>query len=130
MSGGQQTITFNNVTTSSHSYYVAIKALNSSAENLTNLSSGATIAGDNVCVSDSGGEGGGALSVGNAPAYTVSTTTPLEVSLNLRDAIGAALDTQLTVTDGGTYSSSDVSYFNSLSDRQQYGDPSDRLWPV
>jgi len=111
LSSGQQTIQFNNVTASSNDYYVAIKAKDSGGENITNTGSGASISGENVYISSSGGGGNGQVSIGSAPTYTVSTTSTLQVALSLKDAIGATLDTRLSVTDGSTYNSSDIAYF-------------------
>lgn len=98
---GPYTIVFNNVTTSTNKYYVAIRAKNGAA-NITNLGSGATIGGSNVYVSTGGGEGAGQVAVGAAPTYTVSNTAQLTVTLKLLDALGATIDSQTTITDGYT----------------------------
>ncbi|PIQ25826.1 hypothetical protein COW36_22050 [bacterium (Candidatus Blackallbacteria) CG17_big_fil_post_rev_8_21_14_2_50_48_46] len=106
---GQQTITFNNVTTSTNNYYVAIKAKDSGGGNITNLGSGITIGGANVYVSTTGGGGAGEVGVGAAPTYTVSSTTQLGVGLTLLDALGATIDSKVTVTDGSTAPADPVS---------------------
>ncbi|MEZ0368787.1 MAG: hypothetical protein ACAI44_06840 [Candidatus Sericytochromatia bacterium] len=99
---GPYTIVFNNVTTSANKYYVAIRALNSGA-NITNIGSGASIAGaGNVYVSTGGGEGTGEVAVGAAPTYTVSNVTQLTVNLKLLDALGATIDSRTTITNGST----------------------------
>lgn len=95
-----QEIIFNNVTTSTNKYYMAVAAYDSGGDDITNLGSGATIGGAQVYVTDSGGEGAGQVAVGAAPSYTVSAIDPLEVTLTLLDAVGATIDTNVTVNDG------------------------------
>lgn len=106
---GGQTLVFRNLPPSQGDYYVAVQALNSANQNLTRLNTGWSINGESVTLSTQGGEGTGQMAV-NAN-YTVSTATPLEVFLNLRDAEGARLDIPLTVTDSADFQANDIAYF-------------------
>jgi len=105
--GATQTITFSNVTESTNDFYVAIAAIDGVA-NVTNLASSITADGERVYVSTSGGNGTGGVAVGAAPTYTITDTTQLAVPLTLLDALGATIDSEVTVTDGSTAPASAV----------------------
>ena len=99
-----QNILFTQVPTGD--YYVCAAAFNSSVgpflpvANLTSADGGASYGEGNVRCSDGGGNGDGSISVGSAPAYTVSNTTALSINLNLKSATGATIEFNATVTDG------------------------------
>lgn len=123
LTAGQQNLVFNHLRSSNQAYYVAILALDSQGQNLTQLNSACSINGENVSVSTQGGNGQGQLVVGSAPTYTVSSSAALEISLNLRDAIGASLDTQLSVIDGSSYQANDIAYFRAYLVDSNTGTP-------
>lgn len=107
LSLSQQTIIFNNVPSSTNKFYVAIKAKDTGGGNITNIGSGKTISGEFVYVSTTGGDATG--QVGVDIAHVVSSVDALGVALKLKDALGATLDSTVTVTDGDTEPISAVS---------------------
>lgn len=100
LSLSQQTITFNNVPSSNNKFYVAIKAKDAENVNITNIGSGKTIGGEYVYVSTTGGDGAG--QVGVNISHVVSSADALGVALKLKDALGATLESTVTVTEGET----------------------------
>lgn len=116
---GTGTINFTNVKTGT--YYVAVAAYSStttvdSTTNITNLSTtpgdytGITISGPvdlgRFALSSTGGDfnTSGSITVGTSPNYvlTNSPTNPLVVNLKLADAVGATLESSVTITNGTT----------------------------
>ncbi len=115
-SAGTATITYSNVdkNITGEKYYIAAAAYDNTIAataparvNIVNLNSGATISGANVFVSSTGGEGYTVSGTGNGavfvtPSYGVSDPNSLIISLKLLDAVGATLDSTVSVSAGDT----------------------------
>jgi len=104
-SGGlPQTVVFSNVKSSTNRYYVAVAGLNSSSSNITNLNAPANDGSGTYYVTNTGGNGTGSTAVGPASGgYVIAgaDSPNLAVTLNLADAIGATVQSDVKVNDGG-----------------------------
>ncbi len=116
-SSGSVTLTYTNVNANDpgEKYYIAAAAYDDviaatlpPRANIVNLGSGATISGANVYVSSDGGEGyTGTPASGNGRVFvdtdfSVSSIEDLLVKITLADAIGAAIESDVTVSNGST----------------------------
>lgn len=85
-------------------YFVGISAMEAGPVNITAftgfLSSGAQPAPGAIALSNGGGDGDGGVAV-NA-SFAVSNTAALQLPLSLLDAVGAGLDSQVTVSNGSS----------------------------
>ncbi|MBC7475941.1 MAG: hypothetical protein H7263_16785 [Candidatus Sericytochromatia bacterium] len=113
-SAGTATITYSNVdkNLTGEKYYIAAAAYDNTIAataparvNIVNLTSGTTISGANVFISNTGGEGYTGVGTGNGAvfvnsSYGVSDTNSLIISLKLLDALGATLDSTVSVSAG------------------------------
>jgi len=117
--GSNPTFTYTNIdtNTSGKSYYVAVAAYNvvsgsqSTANNITNKTTAANrimIGGtEPAAISDGGGDttgnsGSNTGSVNVSSLYTVSTTNGLTVDVTLADAMGATIDSSVTLINGNS----------------------------
>jgi len=106
--GTTQTVFFKNVKANSATggtprYYVAVAGFNSAGNNITNLTAPATDGTNGAFyVTTAGGNGTGSTAVGPAPTYTIASADlpSLSVTLNLADAIGATVASDVKVNDG------------------------------
>lgn len=99
-----QTFIFDNVGQSTGRFFVGVSAMEN-VPPLTNiteftgyLTTGTHPAPGPIALSDGGGDGDGG--VGVDASFAVSNTAQVTISLGLLDALGATLDSQVTVSDG------------------------------
>ncbi|HEY9840682.1 MAG: hypothetical protein ACAI44_20290 [Candidatus Sericytochromatia bacterium] len=101
VTGPEQGFIFRNVAANQPGlkYFVGLQARDAGDVNLT-AETGVLLNAEPLAVSNTGGDGSGAVSVG--ADLSIGQAQPLMVILPLLDARGAALDTRVSVTDGET----------------------------
>jgi len=109
---GSQTFIFDNVGQSTGQFFVGVSAMENipPMTNITEftgyLTTGTHPAPGPIALSDGGGDAnGGGVAVD--ASFAVSNTDPLTIALSLLDAVGATIDSSVTVTDGAATLSGD-----------------------
>lgn len=105
--GSTQTVLLQNIPANINTggrFFIGVRALEST-ENITAPNTGFSYGtGTNLqlALSDSGGDTAAPGGVSVDATYLVSNTAPLGVSVPLKNAVGATLDAQVSVSDGNT----------------------------